>query len=138
MVGGFRQCDVMYGSGTFITGTVGFMLSGIVVNAIALGQALKPRSLQWMTQSRNISTDNTTAAYDSSDNDGNNSRDNDGNLVTSSTLPREDKYPATNLEELVRNKKQNAEENVREDSLFKDDTICEVILPQKEMVSHMT
>ena len=129
----------MYGSGTFITGTVGFMLSGIVVNAIALGQPLKPRSLQWMTQRRNISGDNTTTAYDSSDDDDyNDSRENSGNLGANTALSREEKYSATDSEVPIRNKKQSAEENVPDDSSFENNSICEVILPQKEMVSHMT
>ncbi len=138
-IGGFRQCDVMYGSGTFITGTVGFMLSGIVVNAIALGQPLKPRSLQWMTQRRNISGDNTTAAYESSDDDDyDDSRENSGNLGANTALPREEKYSATDSEVPIRNKKQNAGEHWSEDSSFEDDTLCETITPQKEMVNHMT
>eukprot|EP01036_Dinobryon_divergens_P031450 gene31450-40848_t len=141
--GGFRQCDVKYGSGTFITGTVGFMLSGIVVNAIALGRPLKPRSLQWMTQRRSLSGDNTSG----SDNENYDSRDEEGNLVaktTSSTtitttaIPTsqpEKECPTINSEKFIKNKgEQISAVSSSEDIVF------EVILPQKEMsfssVSH--
>ena len=140
-IGGFRQCDVMYGSGTFITGTVGFMLSGIVVNSIAMGRPLKPRSLQWMTQRRSLSGDNTSDSDDAN----NESRDDGGNLTahtsrttattTATAIPTggpEKEYPAIDSETSIREK---IGEKLSSISPSEDDTIFEVILPQKEMVN---
>jgi hypothetical protein len=45
---GFRQCDLHFGSASFLSGAVGFLLAAEVVNALAEGRALSPRPLEWM------------------------------------------------------------------------------------------
>ena len=39
-----RKCDVMYGNACFSTGTVGFVLASVAVNAIASGSSVLPRT----------------------------------------------------------------------------------------------
>ena len=117
------------------------MLSGIVVNAIAMGRPLKPRSLQWMTQRRSLSGDSTSG----SDNENDDSRDKDGNLIANTTASTtitttailtsesEKEYPIINSENLI----QNQGEKLSAVSSSEDDTEFEVILPQKEMVINL-
>ena len=117
MGGSFRQCDTLFGSGTFITGTVGFMLSAIVVNAIARGEPLKPRTLQWMTRKRDF---NTSSSSDSSD-DNNDIEGNNAiavNKASQLTAQKEDLNPEK-LDEAVGKGGEEVDE-------------LEIILPKKE------
>ena len=52
---GSRKCDAVYGNSCFGTGTLGFALSSIVVNAIATDSVTIPRRLGWNATSPVVS-----------------------------------------------------------------------------------